>query len=188
MPNRGAGPPRPRWPAFPFGWPAWCQLHGKPPMSLLSDFRDLGRLGWKERRALARAVVLLVVTRAALRLLPFRVVVRFVTRTPSSAHPAEEIPFPEDPSLHRMLWALDVMGRRLFPRNPCLTQAVAGQYLLWRRGLPSRLRIGVRRGDDLGLEAHAWLEHSGGIIMGRRGLRGDHVPLPDLVAPEDGPP
>jgi hypothetical protein len=57
------------------------------------------------------------------------------------------------------------VNRRLFPDRPCLTQALAARYLLSRGGVPSVLQIGVaRHGSDL--QAHAWLEREGGVIIG----------------------
>lgn len=43
-------------------------------------------------------------------------------------------------------------------RAVCLPQAMAAQWMLRRRGVPSRLVFGVRRGTaDSGLQYHAWL-------------------------------
>jgi len=65
----------------------------------------------------------------------------------------------------RILWAVAAVNRRLFPERPCLTQALAARYLLSRGGVSSVLRIGVaREGDDL--QAHAWLEREGVVIIG----------------------
>ena len=40
----------------------------------------------------------------------------------------------------------------------CLECALVLQYLLRRRGVGTRLQIGVRKQEDA-LEAHAWLDH-----------------------------
>jgi hypothetical protein len=65
----------------------------------------------------------------------------------------------------RILWAVGAVNRRLFPDRPCLTQALAARYLLSRGGISSVLRIGVARsGEDL--QAHAWLERDGVVIIG----------------------
>ena len=59
-----------------------------------------------------------------------------------------------------------------FPSASCLTQALATQVLLARRGQLSTLRIGVIKGADGELKAHAWVENNGKVIIGsRRNLR-----------------
>ncbi len=69
-------------------------------------------------------------------------------------------------------------GCRLFPKNPCLIQAAVVQRLLWRKGHPSELRIGVRKEGGKHLEAHAWVESGGEVVVGARGRSDEHVPLP----------
>ncbi|HTP93922.1 MAG TPA: lasso peptide biosynthesis B2 protein [Xanthobacteraceae bacterium] len=47
----------------------------------------------------------------------------------------------------------------------CLSRALAAQAMLRRRGIASRLCLGVARDGKL-LSAHAWVEIGGGIIVG----------------------
>lgn len=61
-------------------------------------------------------------------------------------------------------WAV-AQARRASPGTTCLTRALAAGWMLRRRGQPARLVIGVARGKD-GLEAHAWLELDGVVIVG----------------------
>lgn len=51
------------------------------------------------------------------------------------------------------------MRMRCLPRSLCL------QWMLARRGMESRLRIGVRRQGEGTLEAHAWIEDEGGLPL-----------------------
>ena len=53
-----------------------------------------------------------------------------------------------------------IAGRHGLYLNTCLRQALAVQWWLRRRGLPSQLRIGARRNGDT-LDAHAWVELGG---------------------------
>ena len=39
----------------------------------------------------------------------------------------------------------------------CLPQAMAGKWMLKRRGIASALYLGLARGDNIELKAHAWL-------------------------------
>ena len=65
----------------------------------------------------------------------------------------------------RLRWAVEATSRRV-PGATCLTQALALQILLGRRGQASELRLGVSRGDAPGLQAHAWLESEGQVVIG----------------------
>lgn len=53
-------------------------------------------------------------------------------------------------------------------RSTCLMQASAGKVMLARRGVPSTLYLGVRRGSTE-LEAHAWLRVGDLAITGGGG-------------------
>jgi len=67
----------------------------------------------------------------------------------------------------RAAWAARVVGRRLLPERPCLTQALVLQYLLLRRGDDSaELHIGVKKNKDEELQAHAWVERKGYVLIG----------------------
>jgi hypothetical protein len=69
-----------------------------------------------------------------------------------------------DPAL--MHWALYGVGRRLPWRSDCLIQALAAKRWLDRAGGSATLRLGVRRTDDGGLMAHAWLSIGEAAISG----------------------
>ena len=66
---------------------------------------------------------------------------------------------------HRIAWAVRNTAR-LVPKATCLTQALAGQVALSRRGLASSIKIGVIRTPEGALKAHAWLLSSHHIILG----------------------
>lgn len=66
------------------------------------------------------------------------------------------------------------------PGATCLTQALAARVLLSSEGHPSRLRLGMARIDG-SLQAHAWLESDGTIVVGGAGHR-QFVPF-ESVAP-----
>lgn len=70
-------------------------------------------------------------------------------------------------------WATAV-GRaaRLVPDASCLTKALTLCTVLRRRGIGCEVKIGVRRREGADLEAHAWVEHDGRVVIGR---------LPDLA-------
>jgi Transglutaminase-like superfamily len=112
-----------------------------------------------------------MVVRLSLLFLPFQLWGRaagwLLRRRPSaiSSHAA----------LQDVVWAVSRVSRAI-PGATCLTQALAAQLLLSRRGLPSRLRIGVARGSGPALRAHAWLESDGVIVIGGSGVEA-YTPL-----------
>lgn len=91
----------------------------------------------------------------------------------------------------RILWAVAAVSRRLFPTRPCLTQALAAQFLLHVRGAsPTALRIGVARALGGEVQAHAWLERDGTVLIGGEDSSTLYQPLsnPVLSAGQcDGP-
>lgn len=65
---------------------------------------------------------------------------------------------------------------RLIPGASCLTQALAAEVLMKRRGYACTLRIGVARDGGGPLRAHAWLESKGVAVVG--GGLSDYTLLP----------
>ena len=56
---------------------------------------------------------------------------------------------------------------RLVPFATCLTQALAGGFLIRRAGSNAVIHFGVAKGEA-GFKAHAWLESDGDILIGGR--------------------
>lgn len=125
------------------------------------------RLPHAERRLLVKAAVLLVAARFGLWLLPFALVRRLLgglVRTPTRVRDGERHP-------GKIVWAVEAAGCRLPRASTCLTRALASQVLLARRGYPALVRIGVAGGGELGLEAHAWVESGGEVVVGGPGTK-----------------
>jgi transglutaminase-like putative cysteine protease len=64
---------------------------------------------------------------------------------------------------YRLGWAVQKTLRWVPGDTRCLTQSLALTILLTRRGIPSRVIIGVRTGETFG--AHAWVEHDGQALL-----------------------
>lgn len=125
--------------------------------------RRLWALPPAERRLLVRATLLLGVIRLGLGLLPFRTVLRLlnlVARPNVASAKALTI------SPNRIAWAVTVVSPYVLGIRPCLTQALAVQTFLRRRGSAARIHLGVARGDRGQVEAHAWVEHGGKVVIG----------------------
>jgi hypothetical protein len=119
---------------------------------------------------LLQAAFLLGAVGLGLRLLPFRALRRLLARAKVRACQA---------SVERIAWAVHVASRYV-PMSTCLSQALVCQVLLSRHGYPASLRIGVTQGAGKRLEAHAWVESEGRIVVGgARDLVG-YTPLPPL--------
>lgn len=115
-----------------------------------------------ERWLLVEAAILLPVTRAMLRRLGF-VRTRGLLESSVGATIADEIDSASVAAAARVGWLVDVAARHGLFRANCLPRSLVLCWLLRRRGLPARLRIGVRRGPD-NLIAHAWVDVGGHLV------------------------
>ena len=66
----------------------------------------------------------------------------------------------------RVIWAVQVTGRRLAGLSTCLVRALVVDLVLDSPGRPLCLTIGVRRTADGALDAHAWVEREGRVLIG----------------------
>lgn len=137
--------------------------------------RKILALNGRDAWALASAAMALANVRVRLRVLPFP---RVLSWADVSVGPHASSPAPLEENMEHLIHAVERVGHRLFPDNPCLTEALVVHRLLRRKGYPSELRIAVRRASQSELEAHAWVEHLGRVVVGARGLSQEHVPLP----------
>jgi hypothetical protein len=81
---------------------------------------------------------------------------------------------------HRAAWAAHAVGRRFLPERPCLTQALVLQYLLLRHGdEATELHIGVTKEKE-GLQAHAWIERNGTVLIGGKNSPREYERFQDL--------
>ena len=62
--------------------------------------------------------------------------------------------------------AVTAVARRLPGCNTCLVKALATDVMLRRRGLSSTLHLGVRPPGLGTLDAHAWIDSDGAVVMG----------------------
>jgi hypothetical protein len=125
------------------------------------------------RLLLLRTAALLLTVRLALWILPFRTVRRLLLR-----HGAGR-PKAPPASVADIVWSVRV-ARRVVPRATCLPQALTAKTLLARSGHAADLRIGVARDRSGDLEAHAWVETGGTVIVGYLYDLARFAPLPAL--------
>jgi len=128
----------------------------------MARLHKLFRITPAEHGLLIKAVFTVAVIRVGLWVLPFRTLRRIlaeVTRQNARLEAADLT------SVDRIVWTVEVASRYV-PRATCLTQALACQALLARQSCPSQLTIGVAKNQQGKLEAHAWLESQGRIVIG----------------------
>ena len=128
----------------------------------MGNLRKVLFLRPSERHLLLKSALLLYATRLGLWLLPLPTLRRLLAKL----RPTKPIP-PERHSanIEKITWAV-MLASRYVPAATCLTQALAGQILLAQHGEPSLLRIGVAKNEAGKLEAHAWVESRGRIVIG----------------------
>ncbi len=123
------------------------------------------RLSWREQGLVLSAAGLLLAVRCGLWLLPFAKVQRLLERL--TRHRAER-GVKGRPPAERTAWAVKVVAR-ILPGMNCLVVALVCQALLQRYGHSSRLHLGVCLANHSRLEAHAWVESRGKILVGDTG-------------------
>ena len=119
----------------------------------------------QELLVLFEAFFVVMFWRVSLYLVPYKKVLAWVEKGFRS-QPESFLTERLEERKHQVLWAVRVVARRLLGDSPCLPQALAAKWMLGRIGMASELRIGVARGKEKQLEAHAWLESEGDILIG----------------------
>jgi hypothetical protein len=125
---------------------------------------------------LVKTLSLLAAVRLGLWVLPFRTVLRLVEALRRKG--LYQLDTPSNLSVSEVVWAVKAASRYV-PKATCLTQSLTAHCLLGRLGHPAKLEIGVARGQDGALEAHAWVEAGGETLIGS---------LPDLTRFSKFPP
>jgi hypothetical protein len=124
---------------------------------------------------LAGMAVLMAAIKAGLVLLPFQKLRHLLGWLAQRFRTNE----PTDPRrLRRIVVAATITGKKLFGGKACLVQALTVHFLYHCAGYPAQLRIGVGRSLDGALEAHAWIESQGKIVIGDDGRLQRYTPFP----------
>ena len=128
----------------------------------MGNIRKVLFLRPSERHLLLKSALLLYAARLGLWLLPLPTLHRLLAKL----RPTKPISSERDSAnIEKITWALMVASRYV-PVATCLTQALAGQILLAQHGEPALLQIGVAKNEGGKLEAHAWVESRGRIVIG----------------------
>ena len=139
----------------------------------IKNFLALNRA---ERRLLCQTVILQPWIALELRLRGFR---RCLARSHCFMGISNKLPIPTADALQQcqtLAKLTNIAARHSFYRSNCLVQSLTLQRLLWRRGIKSQLRIGVRRHQGR-FEAHAWVEFTGVPVNDTRNVKEHFVPF-----------
>jgi hypothetical protein len=132
-------------------------------MERLRRFRSLPT---EDRRRFLVALPVVAAVRAALWVLPFgklrSAIARIIRHRSGSLAPSPG-------GVDWIAWSVG-SAARFVPRATCLTQALAGEVLLRCAGYPADVRIGVAKDPAGKLEAHAWVESGGRVVIGDHDL------------------
>ena len=121
------------------------------------------RLPVGDRWLVVRVAFLLLATRVSLAVFGYKRLKRLFSHF--SSPPTQILRSPLE-DLDRVVWAVEKVGFRLLGNRRCLTEAMVTQLLLSRRKLRANIQIGVAFGENGKLEAHAWIEHEGRVLIG----------------------
>ena len=133
--------------------------------------RRLGRflrLSSSDRRLFVEAAIWLGIARLCILMVPFRWITPFLGR-----HMAEspQTTAPEQKEItERISRVVQTASRHMPWECKCLTQAIACKSMLKRRGLRTTLYLGVAKGGEENLKAHAWLRTGDLIVTGARDM------------------
>jgi len=123
---------------------------------------------WSERTLAAEAIVMLAAARILIRFGTERDLVsriggkRVAGGAPDSLIPAETSGESRSVAIGAML---ERVARHTWWRSMCLEKALAGRWMLRRRGIPSTMYVGMaKRGGNF--IAHAWLVGEGRTVTG----------------------
>jgi hypothetical protein len=103
------------------------------------------------RTYLREAAVTLLLARIAVRVIPAARIFAWANRPPRQSRR-----FATDET-NWVLWAIDAAAAKFQKETLCLPRALATHAMLCRRGITSRVCLGVAREQDK-LTAHAWVE------------------------------
>jgi hypothetical protein len=123
----------------------------------------------------AAAAAELIAVDVMIRLLPFARIAGRIEGELGWAAPEAEA----EQAAQRVAWAIAAAKHRIPWTIRCLALAVTANRMLARRGVPSRLWLGVKPAS-VSIDAHAWLIAAGRVVTGAAS-KAQYTPLHSLV-------
>ena len=128
----------------------WCNLSGLTNRELLF---------------LLKTFLLLGFVRLGLWLLPYQKLLHLLNQISDRNSGAQEIEL-NDNHLNQIVRAVNISTRYMPGGAKCLARALTTQVIMKRQGYSPQLRLGVAQGEEGKIEAHAWIEYQGLIVIG----------------------
>ncbi|MBD2605341.1 lasso peptide biosynthesis B2 protein [Scytonema hofmannii FACHB-248] len=130
----------------------------------------------RDRQLLIMTLIILATIRLGLWIMPFRTLLKVLAKV---SRQSDRLQVTNPVSVRKIAWAVNAVSRYM-PGVKCLARALTTQVLMSRYGHSCELRIGVAKGEKGTLEAHAWIEHQGRVVMGYLVDLSRFIPLPSL--------
>lgn len=143
----------------------------------MAKWVKLLRLTRSKRRLLCEACLLLTSIRLGLHLLPFQLLMRVIS---TACKPDGQSAIASPNSIESVVWAVEGISRHMPGHTKCLARALTTKVLLHQQGYVSNLKIGVAKSANGSLEAHAWIEYEGRIVIGNLRDLSRFIPLPSV--------
>lgn len=133
----------------------------------MTVWRRFWALRATDRGLVIEAAVLLAVVRIGLSLIPFQTLRRLLDRYADGRRRGAALGSSNEPPA-RVVWAVTSVARGWPRATTCLIEALAADAMLRRRACACEIRFGVRppSGAAGPLDAHAWVEHNGVVVLG----------------------
>ena len=143
----------------------------------MEKLNKLYKISTEKKGLLLLAASLLIIVRISLFAFPFKMLIK---RIESLQNKKQTYRATQMFSCENIGWAVRVASRYM-PFAKCLTQALAVKLLLIWQACPGQLCIGVSKNNDGMLEAHAWVESDGQIVIGGQSDISRFRPLPPIM-------
>ncbi|HIK29962.1 MAG TPA: lasso peptide biosynthesis B2 protein [Oscillatoriales cyanobacterium M59_W2019_021] len=125
-----------------------------------------------DRKLLLEIFIFLNLVRLGLRCLPFPTLQKLLEKASRfSPKTSERL------SVGKIVWAVETSSRYMPGGIKCLARALTTQTLMKQHSHVGELRIGVAKGETGELEAHAWVEHRGRIVIGYLNDLARYIPM-----------
>jgi Transglutaminase-like superfamily len=142
-------------------------------------FRFLS-LSWSDRGMLLQTYVLLTLVRLGLWLLPFNRLWKGLMQLGQLKPLLSSSPKTELQTMRQVLWAINLSTRFTPGGAKCLARALTAKVLLDQQRCPASFKIGVAKGEAGNLDAHAWIEFRGHVVIGQVDKLSDYTAMPTL--------
>lgn len=143
----------------------------------MEKLRKLVGLKGTDRYLLLRTLLILGSIRLGLWMLSFQTLQKLLARV---SQPETSTVKLEPLPIGKIIWAVNLSSRYMPGQVKCLARALTTQVLMKQSNYTAELRIGVAKGESGKLEAHAWIEHQGRVVIGYLQDLSRYTPMPSL--------